>query len=606
LDLFRHAFPYLRAASLTAAQIYDLLLQHVFNASAPARLRGSTLQRGDGELALRVGQDPYFGVVNVGDVAMLSNLLEEHGIAVESDAITPSLFENINDVESLTNVLVGSRKFMEGWDSFRVSSLGIMNIGRGEGAQIIQLFGRGVRLWGRDYTLKRTQETPTDVSPAALRTVETLSVYGLRADYMQQFRDYLEQEAIPTDFEVLTLPTKTTEEDFGDLLVPTLEEGRSFLTDAVVRLGCDEEVAIALDLRPKVDVHTSDESASEELGGRVAGTDRISDLRKVAALFDWKRIAAEFEDFRVSKELWNLTASGKALRDVLLNGKIEVLAASALLPTSPSDVRRLEEIATSAVRKYGAALYELSRRRWERQQVTLVHLTSSHPNIDFGGYALKVDVAQADRFKAISELITDGERIYNEDVVELPSLAWQRHLYQPLLIADPTKAILSSMPPELNDGEANFVRDLRTFAEENPERFEDQKLYLLRNLTRGRGVPFFDPVGGSAFYPDFILWLLSGEAQSICFIDPHGLRHALGGFSDPKITLRLHLKEVEKELADRGMPNVQLASVILSTSPHESVRRVFGGASKDDFRDHNILFPEDDSYVESLFELTSA
>ena len=39
---------------------------------------------------------------------------------------------------------------MEGWNSWRVPNMGLLNIGRQEGSQIIQLLGRGVRLKGAD------------------------------------------------------------------------------------------------------------------------------------------------------------------------------------------------------------------------------------------------------------------------------------------------------------------------------------------------------------------------------------------------------------------------------------------------------------------------
>ena len=45
--------------------------------------------------------------------------------------------------------------------------------------------------------------------------------------------------------------------------------------------------------------------------------------------------------------------------------------------------------------------------------------------------------------------------------------------------------------------------------------------FLLRNLTRGKGVGFFD---SSGFYPDFILWVKGKDGQRIVFIDPHGMR----------------------------------------------------------------------------------
>src|SRR5262249_10011600 len=152
--------------------------------------------------------NPYFGVINIGDVAGLKTLLTEQKIAVEEDAVGAGLFAAINKPESPVNVLVGSRKFMEGWDSFRVSSMGLLNIGQGEGSQIIQLFGRGVRLRGKNFSLKRSgflrgeAETP----PEQLRLLETLNVFGVRASYMAKFRESLKNEGMSPDVEEIEIP----------------------------------------------------------------------------------------------------------------------------------------------------------------------------------------------------------------------------------------------------------------------------------------------------------------------------------------------------------------------------------------------------------------
>ena len=113
-----------------------------------------------------------------------------------------SLFHEINKPHSTVNVLIGSKKFTEGWNSWRVSTMGLMNVGQTEGSQIIQLFGRGVRLKGYDLSLKRSGKTqlPEDVTrPKHIGVLETLSIFGIRADYMAQFRDFLEEEGLPTN-----------------------------------------------------------------------------------------------------------------------------------------------------------------------------------------------------------------------------------------------------------------------------------------------------------------------------------------------------------------------------------------------------------------------
>src|SRR3546814_4454780 len=86
--------------------------------------------------------------------------------------------------------------------SWRVSTMGLMNVGQTEGSQIIQLFGRGVRLKGYGSSLKRSGKTelPDDMTrPKDIGVLETLSIFGLRADYMAQFRDFLEEEGLPTN-----------------------------------------------------------------------------------------------------------------------------------------------------------------------------------------------------------------------------------------------------------------------------------------------------------------------------------------------------------------------------------------------------------------------
>ena len=78
--------------------------------------------------------------------------------------------------------------------------MGLMNVGRTEGSQIIQLFGRGVRLKGFDMSLKRSSriDPPPRNVPEHIEKLETLQVFGVRASYMRQFRDFLQEEGVST------------------------------------------------------------------------------------------------------------------------------------------------------------------------------------------------------------------------------------------------------------------------------------------------------------------------------------------------------------------------------------------------------------------------
>jgi hypothetical protein len=122
-----------------------------------------------------------------------------------------ALFGTLNNKDSQLNVLIGSRKFTEGWSSWRVSTMGLLNMGQGEGSQIIQLFGRGVRLKGKGFSLKRT--TPAGRPKGVhLDKLEALNIFGVRANYMATFKDYLREEGITPSDEILELdfPTRPT------------------------------------------------------------------------------------------------------------------------------------------------------------------------------------------------------------------------------------------------------------------------------------------------------------------------------------------------------------------------------------------------------------
>jgi hypothetical protein len=157
-------------------------------------------------VALRLGaENEPFGVINVGEDAKLVKLCEENGLETgDAGVLGVRSSTRSTPLQSTVNLLIGSKKFSEGWSSWRVSTMGLMNVGRGEGAQIIQLFGRGVRLKGFEWSLKRSVKTqlPDDVDrPKHIAALETLGIFGIHADYMAQFRDFLEEEGLPTNEE---------------------------------------------------------------------------------------------------------------------------------------------------------------------------------------------------------------------------------------------------------------------------------------------------------------------------------------------------------------------------------------------------------------------
>ena len=167
-----------------------------------------------------------------------------------------------------------------------------------------------------------------------------------------------------------------------------------------------------------------------------------------------------------------------------------------------------------------------------------------------------------------------------------------KHLYEPLLFYLDTK-IVEISPAPLNKGERMFVEDLKAFHDGNADFFKTRELYLLRNLSKGHGVGFFE---AGNFHPDFILWLLADGQQQVIFVDPKGIRNL--GPSDPKIQFYETIKEIEQRLGD---PAVRLQSFIVSNTHSATMRRLWR-KEKSEMQKRHVLFQEEakDSYVGTI------
>jgi len=178
----------------------------------------------------------------------------------------------------------------------------------------------------------------------------------------------------------------------------------------------------------------------------------------------------------------------------------------------------------------------------------------------------------------------------------LCSFQFDRHLYKPLVhVGKSWSDILKVMPMALNEGEKDFVQNLKAYYEKKPEAFKNRDLYLLRNLGRGHGVGFFQ---ANNFYPDFILWLVDGNKQYIAFVDPKGLLMIEEEFDHPKVRFFREIKEIEKQIGD---PNVTLNSFIVSVTPYRM--GLWGTTNPDEFEAHHVYFQtEKGIYIEKIIQ----
>lgn len=613
---------FLKTIAESPENLFTDLLRRVFHAPATASLVLDNLKGQDGEIGLRIGTNEYFGVINVGDDTELLKLCEANGIQTGVKEFAESLFQKLNTEASRVNMLIGSKKFSEGWSSWRVSTMGLMKIGKSEGSEIIQLFGRGVRLKGYQMSLKRSTAQRDIIPRELLKRVphlpllETLNVFGIEADYMRQFKEYLESEGVPPNdgsgqWETFHLPVLPTFDWSGrrQLKYLKVRDGVNFKKEKTVDLQGTPNFPskVMLDWYPRVERIGEKKKPQVEIDQTTPRTLSHDHL----AFLDWDEIWLSIQLFKSERGWHNFKISKNALQAAMYNaaenGKRNMETWYRLLISedelSLQDFKQVgewQEIATRLLQGYCEKSYNFERSDYLKDKLEAATLMPEHDNF-FDEYELKVQLEQTvliQKIKELQQMLADKTfRQHFRLGKDFEALCFEKHLFQPLLYLDAKeyRDIIQLQPVALNEGEKRFVEDLRCFYESTPAYFVDKELYLLRNKSKS-GVSFFDSNGG--FSPDFILWFFAGDQQHICFIDPKGFNY-IGSLDNEKVKLNEKLKTVIEPIIGDG--KIKLHSFLISVT---ELNRILWrqNLSLHDFNGKNIYFQKDqrENYINSI------
>ena len=600
-DIFIGAFPFLTETAMSAEAIYLDIFRMIFNSPSPsATLHIENLKGINGEIQLRLGGNLPFGIINVGDDAKFLKLCGNNGFNTANITFTGgSLFQSVTKPDSPINLLIGAKKFTEGWNCWRVSTMGLMNVGRSEGSEIIRLFGRGVRLKGYGMSLKRSKSWQLDVGvdslPKHIAVVETLNVFGVRADYMKQFKEFLEREGVPGENDkpiTITLPVIKNLPN-RRLRTIRIKDGVEFKMDAPNPvLAYDRNVGkVLLDCYAKVQFESSGnpfDSTANKAEGKLP--------EEAIHLFDKEKLWMELVRYKKQKGRNDLNIPKSFVKSLLYYNDwyILLIPAGELICINFDDVRRMEKIALTLLRKYLDRFYYVSQKNWESKTVgyELAELTSEDfpteyvittTNREIETWLMQV----AEELERCKGNVTKGGQLLKEKTkYPLTIFGTAGHLYNPLIYKAKNGIEIEASSCALNDSEKKFVYDLDEFIKENFNHYPEA--YLLRNPSK-KGVGFFNNEG---FYPDFILWIISGDKQNIIFIDPHGMRNE--GINSPKVQLACTVGEKITSV------DCTLTSVILSATSYADLSD--NNISKEDWNEVNVIFMEDKGYIAQIME----
>lgn len=514
------------------------------------------------ELLLSYGEGEKWGMINVADAASFYNSIENKLIETRVETIpNPNLhFENLDDQTCPINILIGSRKFAEGWNSYRLSVIDLINLGSSKGNLIIQIFGRGVRLHGKggdgkrryiehnpDYYLLRQKDRENDI-----RRLETLTVFSLRRSYLEHFLKEVHAGGIPLyhTFKIKVNPT-------------------FFNVDNGTTIHFDEYQ----DKLPIFKQTRSSDSSIKRVvlsDGKIHYTYFDGSTQKQDTINDWR---IHLLDYRTDKgtdtpnvyeDLWtynqqyfchlNSAKLATVIRREAEQNQLQLYRKGHREPTISDFLALVSEI------RYRKAKTDLIAwtDRLNRQVVIdvtrkLRNRINAHINREnyvYGAleqsdfiyeYTVTKEFETRDEYNRFLAKINEPKKKRDKANTtqkdpeapirrQLKRVLEQghRHIYEPLM-RDPSEEkdnefhSLKVSPDRLNTGERKFVEDLTDYIKQAYRRNKRYEFYLMRNV-RQVGIYLESATGN--YYPDFVLWAVDTEqaVTHILFIDPKGQR----------------------------------------------------------------------------------
>lgn len=636
----------------------------IFGGSIIGKLVVARNPENSSELLLSYGDGEKWGMINVGDASSFFNSIENDRIDTRDEVIVdPKLqFENLDDESCPINVLIGSRKFAEGWNSYRLSVISLINLGSSKGNLIIQIFGRGVRLRGKGGDGQRRKidhiqdyHGLDNSKDSNIRRLETLTVYSLKRSYLKQFLDEVRKGGVtlkhvfkipvnPMLFEV-NGNTSVKFDDYRQKL-PIFKQGNTSGSSykRVVLNGKEINYTYSEDGKKEdgsinnwraltLDYRTDKESDVPDVS-----VDLRQNNERYACYLNRAKLAAVIyrEAEKNQLQLFSKDNGIPTIADFLsLVGEIQYRK-QATDPIAWTD-RLNRQIVIDVTRKLQNRINaHINRANYDYEPLNRddfiyeYTVTKEFQTQDaFNEFHEQINKADKERNRAKAERINPELRIQRELSRFLEPT--HRHIYTPLIPPQNNDNVESLnvivSPDRLNIGEKKFVGDLTEYIKRNYSHNKRYEFYLMRNVQK---IGIYLESDAGSYYPDFVLWVLDKEREitHIIFIDPKGEREIIGGTrGDYKIHPKVKLAQksedqtlitLGKKLETEQEQRFQLDSFLLLRDSSELGKGEDVDWIKENMLTYNILrldwhdkkeegsssrlFNDEKSYLDLMFE----
>jgi len=509
------------------------ILYHVFNAQSFGKIEVIKIPSNNQELVFKLTtSDKPFALMKIGDISKwIKEKLDGYEIIERFD--NESIFKNLNENEDI-NILMGSRAFYEGWDSNRPNIILFINIGKGADAKkfVLQSIGRGVRLEplpnkrGRLTKLYNSGEIDKELMEKIYEYVsplETLFIYGTKADNLQEIMDTLKQES-------------EEEENLGELFEINPEILDKLLLVPVYK----ESNFMLIEREDRISEYVVSKEDYEMIKTYLQGLDdRILVWKYDANPLVLKRLK---EDDRATMAHFTSGVDEGTGTGSVRNAKAHLLRIDNSVKTIKNPDILLQNIFSYFSTKF-KEFYDFKELDKDNDIVHFRHISITKSKLSSIKEKIEKVKKSKDNEKEEQILMEKFEKKeinlkeYTEMIKALADIKQQekvndliiksieKHYYIPVIISEDDKIDYIKHIIKV-PSERDFLKDL----ENNANVFDVYDWWYFSKLDETLDkiyIPYYD---GNLrkireFKPDFIFWIKKDKKYTILLIDPHGLAH---------------------------------------------------------------------------------
>jgi Type III restriction enzyme, res subunit. len=492
----------------------DILYQ-VFNAESFGKIEVIKIPSNNQELVFKLTtSDKPFALMKIGDI---SKWIKEKldGYEIIETFNNESVFKNLNQDQDI-NILMGSRAFYEGWDSSRPNIILFINIGTGADAKkfVLQSIGRGVRIQplpnkrGRLTKLYNSEGIDKGLMEKIYKYVsplETLFIYGTKADNLQEIVNTLKQES--EDEENIGYLFEINPELLDKLLlVPKYKDSNLMLIEKEDKIS---KYAISQQDYKIIETYL------QELD------DKILVWKYDADPLILERLKEEITEKPEDNNLFRIDDTAKIIKnpDILLRNILSYFSAklkefdSFKELNKDNDIVHFRHITITKSKlnsiKENIERVKKSKDKEKEKQILMEKLKKGEISLE----------EYTERIEALAKIEPQ------EKVDDLIIKNLEKHYYIPVIISEKDKIDYIKHIIKV-PSERKFLQDL----EENKSIFDEYDWWYFSKLDETLDriyIPYYDSNSRKIreFKPDFIFWLKKDNKYILLFIDPHGAEH---------------------------------------------------------------------------------